>query len=494
MNESENIKNPDTFDQNGMKDRWKNIDFGVITTFLRLILKNVSEKTCGIVTILTSTALSIADTVSDIVVAFSLFSSSHYYWGCIVAIADYISPWQILFHNCFSNHWRNAASFREKIMTLLFLVMSPFSTALFNLRWLFKFETADQPCFDYLHHNARMTSLLSGSFESPLQIIFLLVLWGTAKLSSPLDDNTTIIDSRGRTLYVGILPGVISLMLSALSLIKGSLEVSEARTSYDKLNTVVYGTTNFFFRLPTIAFAILYFDEWVLIPVIVVLLANFVLVKRYDEKNRKAFSVATSVVIACLTPFVSSDEANIYQRNDLKTSESENKAGIIHRKQLSAKLSMMTTPLLLLIDITLYLLLKFDKSFKYNENIILERATSEKLLSTFMFPMAGLSLVSNYLYGLKISEKRKKIKFALHFSGLIILLIGGVVISGFGTLTIYRNNASSINSTKSSTDSTPIDITSEIVLSYTSTTSFAVTSEIVENPTGNKIYLHMVNN
>ena len=245
--------------------------------------------------------------------------------------------------------------------------------------------------------------------------------------------------------------------------------MSEARTSYEKFHTVVYGTCNFFFRLPTIAFAILYFDEWVLIPVIVVLLTNLVLVKRYDEKNRKAFSVATSVVIACLTPFVSSDEANIYQRNDLKTSEPANETGTIHRKQLSAKLSMMTTPLLLLIDIALYILLKSDKSFKYNENIILERATSEMLLLTFMFPMAGLALVSNYLYGLKISEKRKKIKFCLHLSGLLMVLIGVVAISGFGSLTIYRNKASIINSTQCSTNSTP----------------FAVTSDIVEISTGN---------
>ena len=166
---------------NNVGIRWKFVDFGVISTILKLLFKNMSDRARGVITILTSTALSIADTASDIIVAISLFSAGHYQWGCIVAIADYIPSWQILLHNYFSDHWRHAASLKEKWMTVLFLILSPFSMAIFHLRWLCKFESADESSFNYLHHNSRMTNLLSGSFESPLQIVLLLVLWGASK-------------------------------------------------------------------------------------------------------------------------------------------------------------------------------------------------------------------------------------------------------------------------------------------------------------------------
>ena len=423
---------------NNVGIRWKFVDFGVISTILKLLFKNMSDRARGVITILTSTALSIADTASDIIVAISLFSAGHYQWGCIVAIADYIPSWQILLHNYFSDHWRHAANLKEKWMTVLFLIVSPFSMAIFHLRWLCKFESADESSFDYLHHNSRMTNLLSGSFESPLQIVLLLVLWGQAKLKSPLNEDAIITDSQGRTLYVGILPGVISLSLSALSILKGCLDVSEGKDWHEKFTAIVYGTCNFLFRLPSVALLIMYFNEWATIPLISVFFTVSVLIVRYDE--RETFSVTTSVLISCMTPFISSDQANVYERTDLNTSQSDNERNSRHRRKLSAKSSIITTLLLVLINLILYLLLKFDKTFKYNEDIILKRETTEKLLSTFLLPMAGLATLSNCLYGLTVSEKHKKVKSGFQLFGFICIITGAFTTSCFGIQTLYTNN------------------------------------------------------
>ena len=65
-------------------ERWKTIEFGIVSKVLKLLLVNICDKVRGTITILLSVFLSIADTVSDVVVAITLIYSGHYYWGCIV--------------------------------------------------------------------------------------------------------------------------------------------------------------------------------------------------------------------------------------------------------------------------------------------------------------------------------------------------------------------------------------------------------------------------
>ena len=120
--------------------------------------------------------MSLADTVSDLVVAFTLIFAGNYYWGFMVILIDYIPSWDLFVHNCTSKKWRKFKGIQEKIVAIIFLIISPFDTALFNLRWLDKFETVDHDTFDFLHHNARMSQLLSGSLESPIQIVLLFIL------------------------------------------------------------------------------------------------------------------------------------------------------------------------------------------------------------------------------------------------------------------------------------------------------------------------------
>ena len=198
--------------------RWENIDLGLIQTILKVVLVNISDKVNGIVSILTSALISIGDTASDLAVAITLFANGNTNWGWVVLLADFIPNWQLIFHNISSGTWRKMGKSRDHGITLLFLLFSPFSMALFHLRWLMKFETSNQEEFNFLHHNARMSNILSGSFESPLQILILLCAWSQGVLESPLADTTTLRDSLGNELYLGMLPGIMSLLLSSISI------------------------------------------------------------------------------------------------------------------------------------------------------------------------------------------------------------------------------------------------------------------------------------
>ena len=278
--------------------------------------------------------------------------------------------------------------------------------ALFHLRWLLKFESADAEHFDYLHHNSRLSNLLTGSFESPMQVIVLIVLWVYGKLEVPWHNTTTITDSHGRQIDLGIIPGILSLVLSVLSIIKGFLELSEAKNWLEQLKVCLYGACNLFIRLPSLAMAIIYFGEWSVILLVVILIANFTVIVRYDRIKRKTFSASTSVMVSVVTPFVSSDQTNMYQRTDNDESTTSNDEDKENRRRLSAKVSFVTTLLIFLSNLTLFLLLVYDHSFKYSSEIILSNKNAKTLLSVLLLPGCGITLFVNYIYGQKNVKKQ----------------------------------------------------------------------------------------
>ena len=425
-------------------DRWQLIDFGLIHTVFSLLLINVSNKTCGVLTILTSVTISIFDSISDLVIAANLFSRKYSALGLIVLVVDYLPGWTLALHNVFSAKWRAAETIKQKLFTLVCLIFSPFTQPLFHLKWLYNFERADQNDFDVLHHNSRLSQLLSGSYESPMQIILLLVLWARNKIEPPWSNETCVIDSAGRCVCLGVVPGILSLTLSLLSLLKGSIDVSEGKSWREKYIAFIYAMSNYAFRLPSIALAIMYFNEWSLFLFVPIIFINLVIFVRFDQDQRKDLSTVTSVIVATITPFLLSDQAHIYQRRDVNTDLSLNDSNNNHRRKLASRLSMVMSSMLSISNLCLFYLLKYNENFTHYDDITIQRHNAERILSNFLLPVWGLAMASSYLYGqksdaTKLPQGKRKLKTSLKlylpiaFSVLIftgIIVLSGVTLSG----------------------------------------------------------------
>ena len=380
------------------KDRWKLIDLGLIQKLLKLMFKNLSDRVCGILTIWTSIALAISDTVSDFVIAITLFKNSHTTLGWVVVAVDYIPSWILATHNYCSSKWRAAETGKQKVFTMFCILLSPFAQTLFHLRWLYDFEIADQEKFEVLHHNARLSQLLSSSYESPMQITLLLIMWAQDKIELPWATDTCVTDSMGRNICLGAIPGIFSFTISLLSLVKGSLDICEGKAWTEKVIACVYSICNFSFRLPSIALAILFFNEWSLVLFIPILILNLIMILRYGPSKRKDFSVVTSFIIATVTPFISSDQTNLYQRMDIQTDSQRDITDNKHRRKLSARLSKMISPMLFISNIVLFVLLKYDPCFEYNSDIIMGRKTTMMIISIFLLPLGSLVMIANFMY------------------------------------------------------------------------------------------------
>ena len=383
--------------------RWPRINMGFIQQILKAWLINISDKAAVSLTIIITCLISILDTATDIVIAYVLFSSKNenaQNWGLVILMCDYFPSWQLAAHNISSKTWRNETSIQEKLMMVLFLAISPFSLPMFFLRWLVKFNSSDLKTFDYLHHNARLSHLLSFSLEAPIQLVLLLVLWGEGLLPLPWMETFCIKDTQGR--IVCLYTGIFSLIMSLLSVIKGSMEVSEGPKWTDQAQAGGYAVCNLAFRLPSYALLILYFNEWSVILFLVILFINYTLMVRYDTRKTKEFHVLTSVVMMMLTPIVSSDQPHKFQITDIKGStiykiQKNNK----NRRNLSANISMITSVMVFVSNLIILLTLKLDSQFVARGNggnIILERNTTENMLQMFLLPMGGVAILSSVMY------------------------------------------------------------------------------------------------
>ena len=180
------------------RDRWQKIDLGLLQSILKYWHKNVSRKTSIVFAVFSNILFSLFDTWSDLSVAYILFANGEWELGLVVIFVDYLPGWELLIHNLCSKKWRQLPDAKLKCITISCLLVSPFACPLFFLQWLMKFNSANSDTFDYLHHNARLSQLLMGSLESPLQMTILLVLYAENKLTWPfMGEGTQITDLNG---------------------------------------------------------------------------------------------------------------------------------------------------------------------------------------------------------------------------------------------------------------------------------------------------------
>ena len=385
------------------RDRWQNIDLGLLQSILKYWYKNVSRKTSIVFAVISNILFSLFDTWSDISVAYILFASGEWELGLVVVIVDYLPGWELLLHNLCSEKWRQLPDANLKFITIVCLLVSPFSCPLFFLQWLMKFNSANSETFDYLHHNARLSQLLMGSLESPLQLTMLLVLYAENKLLSPfMGEGTQITDLNGNIVNFGHFFGILSFIISLIVILKGSLEIAESKSLGEIVSVCGYALCNFVFRLGSFALAIIYFKPWSIILFVTIAIINVTCIIQHDAPDREMFSFVTSAMISMFAPFMSSEQPHQFQLVDNQENKSVIKERARKRRNLSSKMALWTTPVILICDLVLLCLLQYYSHFKYSKAIVLQKSTTIKCLILLIFPIGTATIIA------AISFRKKK--------------------------------------------------------------------------------------
>ena len=422
-------------------DRWQKLDLGLLQAVLKCWYKNVSKKTAIVFAISSNILFSLFDTVSDLSVAYYLFASGERELGFVVIIVDYLPGWELLIHNLCCKKWRRMPGARLKFITILCLLISPFSCPLFFLQWLMKFNSTNSDTFDYLHHNARLSQLLMGSLESPLQMTMLLVLYAENKLPSPfMGEGTQITDLNGNIVNFGNFFGILSFIISFIVILKGSLEIAESKSLGEIVSVCGYALCNFVFRLGSFALAIIYFKPWSMILFVTIAIINVTCIIQHDAPNRKMFSFVTSAMISMFAPFMSSEQPHRFQLVDNQENESDIKERARKRRNLSSKMALWTTPVILICDLVLLCLLQYYPHFKYSKAIVLPKSTTIKLLILLIFPIGTATIIAaisfrkqkhisidyfntNQIIDLNIDWILRTVRSIFRYSGIILSIM-----------------------------------------------------------------------
>ena len=124
---------------------------------------------------------------------------------------------------------------------------------------------------------------------------------------------------------------------------------------------------------------------------------NFICILRYDKPKRKDFSIVTSTIISIFTSFISSDQPHKFQlisKNYLRQNRIEQ---AMRKRKLSARMSLLTLPLILACDLSLLLNLKYNQNFQYGD-INLTPETTKAILNMLIFPAALTTSVTSIVF------------------------------------------------------------------------------------------------
>ena len=100
---------------------------------------------------------------------------------------------------------------------------------------------------------------------------------------------------------------------------------------------------------------------------------------------------------------------------------------------------MVISSMLFASNLILLVLLKYDNEFTYNNDIILEKHTTENILSIFLLPLWAFVMLCCFFYGRKSHSKnttqengslKKKLRFYLPIAGAVAILFAVTVLFG----------------------------------------------------------------
>ena len=372
--------------------------------------------------------LSFLDTISDLTVAWTLYEEQEYYWALSVMMVDYLPSWQVLLHGLWSKAWKELNDWKEKILACLILVLSPFASILFKLRLIWGDSDKPDHLFNFQHQNERVSELITSSVESPLQLVLMMLLVAFNKLPMPWNQTSTFQDDLGNSVSLGAFPGMFSLIMSILSLIVSSLDVAECDNWKDKFVYGSYAFCNGLFRIGSIVMLLTLLPFWTLRAFIPCLFFAFIAaIMTFDRDGRDNFSSLTTFLVGLFLPVAVSAEPQNAQY--LQKEENDNKETAEKRMSISGNISLLTSPVILLFDLVLFLKLIFMEGFKIHCGLVSgvndTKEVAVKVMYLFVLPSGVASIASACV--LSTLSKRSKTKVCRKF--LVLGILSTIVLS-----------------------------------------------------------------
>ena len=413
---------------------YERLHLGLLMTIINLICNNI--KLAIITTIWISTFLSSFDTSSDLFMTNFYLSQGLTTLAIMVMMSDYLPGIVVLMHHINSENWK-VSSLKDKCLAVLALACHPFSLLMTNIMWLLNI-------FDEQSHRlARLSAILHGGIEAPLQ--FLVFVYGFSKGIIPLPwiNSTSIVDRNDNILSLGKL-SILSLVLTTISLLKSANDTFEIISFVGQLFATVYALINLIFRLLSIGYVAIYLEIFAIPFLVITWLAIYLILMRQHEKNKHCTSTISTMAVAIFLPICISRSPERFQIREPKEIEEKKKeieTNTDIRKRLSVWISIITNPIILLADTTVYILLQYTE---FNHDNVWSNKQMVQFYGYFLCPMFLLAMLASISFyplerGNNFGERmRNKAATKLQKLFTILSLIGVIVVTILFTLSSER--------------------------------------------------------
>jgi hypothetical protein len=420
----DNFMAPNSVQGSGKMDRWGKIHLGLFHTIVaKLFEAGTEDKERIILAMIINIIVSFCDPCSDIYVAKTLYDKELYYSCVAILIIDCLPGWLVLLFNINSKRWADFKVLEKIALIIILTLFAPISTPLLLSWWLWEFNCDSTRKFKFIHYNARMSELFSVVLEAPLQILVLVLLYCKGQMVLPWDADSIIKDAYDNSLNFGAIPGIISLFMSIMTVVKGSISVYEANNMKENFVISVFALCTTLFRTLSFTLLIMYTNVFSVAPFLVVVISTFAIILGFRKQEKTEFSLPNTILMSIFMPIAVSKNPAKSQWKIGKKETMEQTARnekLKSRSNLTSRISYVTTFILLLANVSLALVLKYVPSYHTDECLIITKDNALMIIVCFLLPIGTASFIS--VLTLRSGEFKTCHLYGAVFSFLVILL------------------------------------------------------------------------
>ena len=148
------------------------------------------------------------------------------------------------------------------------------------------------------------------------------------------------------------------------------------------------------------------------------------------------------------SPFLADEETHWLQLCNANSKTINLNESSRNRNQLSAKLGLVTLPLILLSDLVLLLLLLYVKDFKYSKDVMVCKPAAIHVLMLVVLPAGVAAIITCFCFLIENSSfpehgnTLQKIRRFIGGVGMVISVLIAMVMLSFGISTLGKTNSS----------------------------------------------------
>ena len=223
---------------------------------------------------------------------------------------------------------------------LIFLILNPIAPAIICALWMIFRVKEDVRMEKHYRFLSKLTCLINGTFESPVQIILTLFLFTTGRIQPPWQDTTEFTDSFGNKINLGSCISIVSFGLCWVSLFKNVIDSYQYKGPGDVLSVIALVLPNVIFRIFSYFAIFLWVREYIGFLIALIFVVNLIISAQL-KPNQSGINMSSTSFCSIFCVVGMPSDPSI--RNDLRRTSEVDPATL---KKMTLLIAVVSLPII----------------------------------------------------------------------------------------------------------------------------------------------------